>query len=57
MVWVGRPQVVVNQETYVEQYMATYGMGGRPQVVVYQKTDVKQYVATYGMEGEGGGGG
>ena len=56
MVWVGKPQVVVYQETNVEQYMATYGMGGRP-LVVYQKTYVKQYVVTYGMGGGGGGGG
>ena len=42
MVWVGRPQVVVYQETYGEQYVATYGMGGRPQVVVYQKTYIEQ---------------
>ena len=47
----GRAQVVLYQETYIEQYVATYGDGGRTQVVLYQETYVQQYVVTYGMVG------
>ena len=47
----GRAQVVLYQDTYVEQYVVTYGKEGRTQVVIYQETYIEQYVATYGVVG------
>ena len=46
-----RAQVVLYQETYVEQYVVTYGKEGRTQVVIYQETYIDQYMATYGVVG------
>ena len=41
-----RTPFVFYQESYVEQYVATYGVVGRTQVVFYQETYVTQYMAT-----------